>query len=193
MTMTHGRIAGSQERQPQIEDLQTILQTMPGFLDQWRELVTGSDSAPVESHPDLMVEQTVGEHRRHVAVVYAISESSDLVHLAVLMPKLIRLPLFLGLPWKLPLRGLRLVGSQVIGADNDCSLRAAVAQFESLLAAGHHDGILLEDVEVDSPLWRAVQDSGQARIVSLAAPQTRWSLNLPGEAESYWGQFSSKT
>ncbi|MCY2989947.1 MAG: GNAT family N-acetyltransferase [Planctomycetota bacterium] len=179
-----------------VTDLTTVAETQPELVSQWRELVECSPEAAIELHPDLVLEPAAtGQRRSRGLLVHASSEESGLAQLAVLQEKLVRLPFLRGIPGRLPLRGLRLVGNQVLGADDASTARTVIARFEALLAApaGAPDCILFEDLELDSALCRAAEQTSQARALWLAAPQTRWALRFPAEAPAYWNQFSSKT
>lgn len=162
----------------------------------WRTLVEQSAQASVDLHPELVLDSgTGGRHPAHGVILHPRGDLSGVGSLAVLIEKTVRLPWLPGCSWRSSLRGLRLIGNRSLGVDDDATARALVQRCAGLLESprSRHACVLLEDVEVDSPLWRAAQQTRQARVVVLAQPQTRWTLRFPSDAAAYWGRFSAKT
>src|SRR5205085_7413098 len=117
--------------------------------------------------------------------------------LAALAPKTRRVRLLPGLPLGLSLHGRRLIANQVLGDDEAAAEAFVRALARWLRSAGSAcDFVLFEDIEVDSPLWQALQREAARGEVAAYHPdhcQPHWWLHLPQNPQDYWKQFTGKT
>jgi len=118
--------------------------------------------------------------------------------LAALAPKTRRTRLAPGLPLGLSLRGRRLIAERLLGdASAESAARFVRTLEEWLRSVGPaRDFVLLEDIDVESPLWQALRleaGRGDVAVVYPDKAQPHWSICFPEKANEYWGQFSAKT
>lgn len=169
----------------------------PDLVHCWRQFVEGHSRSPVDLHPGV-VEAMGRGHGQASVHIWTRRGGCDLDGLAVLMEKRLRPPSFRRLSWAPALRGLRLVGGQVLGVDDEPSLQGFLGRLETLMhsSSPQFDCVLFEDLETDSPLWRVLNRQRQSRlsrVYPLGETQTHWKLRFPDSPTEYWQQFSSKT
>ncbi len=176
-------------RQPDVTGLKTVSQDT-GLVTGWRGLAESSSDALLDAHPQLVLAD-----RHEGLLLNTFHEYGELANLAVLLEKTVKLPMLPGLPWRVRMHGLRLVGSRLLGSDAETAIPAFTTRFEQLLSGrdARCACLLLEDLPADSPWWQAFEQSSRTRAVTLVAPQTRWFLRVPDSPDAYWSQFSSKT
>lgn len=159
----------------------------------WLDLVQHSPRCSVDLHPDMALATTRSRGR---PLIYAEREGKTLTTVAVLVPRVLcslRRP---SLAWLGSLQGYRLVGNQLAGnTDRDAAGRFldAVARY---LGAGHADCLMLEDLDVATPLWQAVSERASAAGLYIGrpdAPQPRWYIHFPVPASGYWRSVSGQT
>jgi hypothetical protein len=159
----------------------------------WLDLVERSPRCSVELHPDVAVASARSRGR---PLIYAEREGSTLTTIAVLVPKVVRSLRHPRLAWLGRLQGYRLAGNQLAGnTDRDAADRFLDA-VERHLGAGHADCILVEDLDVSTPLWQAA--NGRASEAGLyvghpGGPQPRWYIHFSAPASSYWHGISGQT
>lgn len=154
----------------------------------WLELIRQSPHCSVELHPDVAqaMAGTVGR-----PLIYAEHEGKTLTTVAVLAPKVVcpvRQP---GLAWLGRMQGYRLAGHQLAGQAD----RAAAGRFLDAVArhleAGHAECLMIEDLDQDTPLSRAVRETELGlHLDRPAPPQPRWYIRFPTPATSYWKSVS---
>jgi hypothetical protein len=123
-------------------------------------------------------------------------QGSDGRSLAVLTPKGVGFPIFPGLPWTLTLKGLRLIGSQLLGNNEPDALDYFLDSLHRLLQARSLDCVLIDELEVDSPLWAALTRVATAQNIMAyypGQPQPHWWISFPEKRQDYWQHFSKKT
>ena len=82
------------------------------------------------------------------------------------------------------LRGARWVGRRLVDQASETFVHSAVDVIASLVA-NDFDAVLFEDLETESPLWRAIQARDDVRVLERASPHVRWGVRLPPSAELY--------
>ncbi|NOX54132.1 MAG: GNAT family N-acetyltransferase [Planctomycetes bacterium] len=175
-----------------------------GVIARWQEVFDGDPDAHITQHPEYVLEELKAEALR------AENESKKRLlscgvliafgwrgwaGLAILVPKVLRLPLVpkLGPAWQLT--GWRLAGNRFLG-DPSGSVQVALLQ-EAARYVGHSNRhmLLIEDLDEQTELWRAVQsvDQRRTRVVLPVPFQERHRIRFPEEPDDYWKSFSSKT
>ena len=164
----------------------------------WLECLEKDPWGSIDLHPGWALEPRA--RAGEAPVVYARwdgehGEAASLSSLAVLQARAIRMRPFPGLPWRVTLRGLNLVGSRVLGDNGPAPLAAFVGAVIQLLSAGDVDCVLIEDLQPGSPLWDVLDEAGRGRDVAIfpRKPQPHWWIDFPGVPGDYWKKFSSKT
>jgi Acetyltransferase (GNAT) domain len=165
--------------------------------DDWLESLTAHRCGCLDLHPDLLAPGAAGP-AAGLIVVAKWQNAGKGNRIAVLGPRVLRLHLLPGPALPVTLRGHRLMCNQIVGADSAAEMTPFVKAMSELLTSRQTESVLLEDVEVDGPLHRAVKDlvaggAGQVAIHSLTAPQAHWWIDFPSEPAEYWKKFSAKT
>lgn len=197
--MTCETAADSPERSAKHLDrteLQVLSQQKPDLIDNWCRLAERTADSLVEMHPQIVLLGAAAETDSSPGLLlHASDEAGKLENMAILLEKTVALPLLPGVPWRVSLGGLRMVGSRLLGANPDAAIPAFAASLEQLLSepAARYGCLLLEDLPVDSPWWGAFRASPRVRAVTQVASQSRWLLRFPDSADAYWNRFSSKT
>lgn len=195
-TLIAARSTSCRPTLPAITRLERLNEDHRELLNRWRGLADSTVGCPVELHPSYLcgADDSSTCRARGVLVSLACGQG-NLPSLAVLLEKHISLPVLPGRRWGIPLRGLRLTGSRLLGDDSaDCSgaFAARVGElFEK--SCERYQALLVEDLPTDSPLWDAFRNDQRVWSVVLTAPQTRWLIQFPRCGDDYWKQFSSKT
>ena len=147
----------------------------------------------IDIHP-AVVELAAGPGVQPIAYADRARDGA-LQALAVLAPHTIQPLRQSRLGWLGALRGLRLIGNGLAGRRDIATLSRFVDAATDLLGNGDAECIYFEDVDVGSPLWRALSEprAGRARIAYPRPPQPRWRIRFPAPPDTYWHQFSSKT
>lgn len=159
----------------------------------WLDLVARTPRCPVELHPDLAMVATRGAGR---PLVYTEREGSTLTTLAVLVPRVVRSLRHPRLAWLGCLQGYRLAGNQLAGNANRDAADRFLDAVERYLGAGHADCVLLEDLDVSTPLWHAANERGRDAGLYAAhpcAPQPHWYIHFPAPPSGYWQCISGQT
>lgn len=181
---------------PEQTNLQLLSEQRPDLVDDWSRLVEHATGSLVEMHPRIvLLDAAKVTGPSPGLLLHAGNQAGELHNLAILLAKTVMLPVLPGLPWRIRLGGLRLVGSRLLGADAAAAIPAFAARIEQLLSgpAARYGCLLLEDLPVDSPWWTAFQASPRLRAVTQVTSQSRWLLRFPDSADAYWSGFSSKT
>jgi hypothetical protein len=159
----------------------------------WLDLVRRSPHCSVEHHPDvaLAVARSRGQ-----PLIYAEREGKTLTTVAVLAPRVVCSLRHPGLAWLGSLQGYRLAGNQLAGdADREAAGRFLDAAARHL-GAGHAECLMLEDLDVTTPLWQVASeresDAGMY-IGRPSAPQPHWYIRFPTPAADYWNGVSGQT
>jgi CelD/BcsL family acetyltransferase involved in cellulose biosynthesis len=158
--------------------------------DAWRDFIDRSSSYPLPCHPDVLGWSIPDGGD---ALVYADRIDGEVRTMAVLAAQ--QAHAVDELPWLGQLTGWRLVGSRLGGRADDPALERFASACHELLSDGRADFVFLEDVEVDSPLWRAVSDLARRhRSVRIDHPKDaveHWRVHFPDPPEDYWKSLSS--
>ncbi len=151
----------------------------------WRAFIARAGKYPVEAHPDVV--RWAVPHSETIWI-YTDTDQGEIQTMALLAPK--RLPTIRELPWLSHIDGWRLVGHELIGRNDDVAHQRFAAACIDILSRGHTDCVYLEDIEVDSPLWRESQLAGSDHDkISIAYPkpaQPHWQIRFPARASDYW-------
>jgi hypothetical protein len=166
-------------------------------VETWLDSLEESPAAGVYLHPNVAF---AVRGKVSPTLVYAARGAagplSGAASAAVLTEKNFRARILPGLPWGVTLKGWRLLGSQLLGVNDRPALEAFVDALSALLGGGGADCVLVDDLEVDSPLWAAMMRAAAARKFAAyqpARPQPHWWITLPERPEEYWQQLSKKT
>jgi hypothetical protein len=159
----------------------------------WLDLVERSPRCSVELHPDVAVASARSRGR---PLIYAEREGNTLTTIAVLVPKVVRSLRHPRLAWLGRLQGYRLAGNQLAGnTDRDAADRFLDA-LERHLGAGHADCILVEDLDVSTPLWQAANERASDAGLYVGhpgGPQPHWYIHFSTPASSYWHGVAGQT
>lgn len=166
----------------------------PGFLKEWAQWIERDAPAQIHLHPALALSdmQTLGQR----AVVYVRRDESRRVRsLAVLANRPYGLELIPGLRWKPRFTGYKLLQSQMLGESTENAAEHFCGQLPELLRTTSKQCLFIEDLDIASPLWRALIDTSRHGLHAsqLRSPQPHWSIHFPEIPERYWNQFSSRT
>lgn len=158
----------------------------------WLDLVRQSPHCSVEVHPDVALATA---HSRGRPLIYAEREGKTLTTMAVLVPKVVCSLRHPSLNWLGSLQGYRLAGNQLAGnADREAAGRFFDAA-AGYLGAGHAECLMLEDLDVTTPLGQAASEresSAGLYIGRPEAPQARWYIRFSAPASSYWQGVSGQ-
>jgi hypothetical protein len=123
--------------------------------------------------------------------------------LAVLLPRQITARRLTHLPLPVQLQGWHLVGGQILRTSTNTacfepassSTRAIFSAIKQHVDQSRGDFLQIEDLDVDDPLYGAVQSlSGTGFEVHVPyGDRARWRIDLRGGSAGYWSKFSSKT
>ena len=158
----------------------------------WLELLNLDRLAPPRLHPDLATDaEALGNSE---PTIYARSEDDALRALAVI-PRTSRtfrtLPLLSS-----KLRGQWLLGARILCIDAQTESTHFTRWVAEQLRQAQSDFVLLEDLEIGSPLWNAASDLGRregVRVLEYHRREPRWWIDFPDLAAKYWEKFSKKT
>jgi CelD/BcsL family acetyltransferase involved in cellulose biosynthesis len=156
----------------------------------------GSGSVFLDPRLVLPLGSEAGGDLVYMATARAAEAGGELTGLAVLNPRPVKVRVAPRLVPPVALTGYRLVGSQVVTAGGDEPAVAAVRAFARLLADGPAECLVFEDIEVDSPLWRAIRTVTRERSVTAfyhRGSQPHHWIRFPDPPADYWKKFSGKT
>jgi CelD/BcsL family acetyltransferase involved in cellulose biosynthesis len=90
--------------------------------------------------------------------------------------------------------GYWLAGNGVFGAGAEGALGNLVSTAASIVQREHAAFLLLEDVDIDSPLDMVARGLAQEgwTLFTPTGWQPRWRIHLPATADEYWSKFNSK-
>ena len=157
----------------------------------WRALVTRC--AP--SDPKLLPEVAVDAAARGQPLLYWRTDGAG-ASLAVLERRRLRLARAPGIGRLTTIDALRVVGNDVFGDVDGPSAAQFVDAMCALLERGRADGVLFDDLAVDSPLAGPIAAAQAARRVAVyrpSPPQAHWYIEFPSPPDRYWKSVSSKT
>lgn len=165
----------------------------------WLERLEKDPWGSIDLHPGWALDPRAMAGK--APVVYARwdgehGEAASLSSLAMLQVRAIHVQPIPGVPWRVTLRGLNLVGSRVLGDNGPASLAAFIGAVTQLLAVGDADCVLIQDLELGSPLWDALDEAGRGHDVAifhLRRPQPHWWIDFPEVPRDYWKKFSGRT
>lgn len=144
-----------------------------------------------ELHPDVISSELSPSGRR---THHAVCNADDQVG-AIITRKQFPVGRVVGRRVPLTAKGMRLVGNQLLGGGSVVNAVAITAEISRSLPDLKSDFLLIEDVEVRSPVWNALRRLNQGGE-SLFLPngiQPRLKIRLPESMDDYWKQFSSKS
>lgn len=142
--------------------------TSVSLRDDWLALLAAQPGGSVFLHPEMLAEPILHAHR---------GPGGELASLAAFAPKVV--------PGVVKLRGVRLVGDQILGDTGPEAMAAFKATVDRLCETA--DCVLVEDVEVGSPVWEALAGHQTEK------PQPHWRIVFPETPGDYWAeQFSKK-
>ncbi len=136
----------------------------------WLERLEKDPWGSIDLHPGWALDPRAMAGK--APVVYARwdgehGEAASLSSLAMLQVRAIHVRPIPGVPWRVTLRGLNLVGSRVLGDNGPASLAAFIGAVTQLLAVGDADCVLIQDLELGSPLWDALDEAGRGHDVAI--------------------------
>lgn len=181
----------------------------------WRELFQHDPQARIEQHPDFVLAELKFAQRlsHRPAFVSFAHVGREVVAAAILVPKSFGDGKKYGPSWKL--RGYRLAGNQLLGSHDAALLEALLHEACRVLVQTRADFLMLEDLDVTSPLHSAIQSGvGGMRTYQPAAfqphhriefgpnvrrPAKETPVTVDPTSESllssdnpYWAKFTSK-
>jgi hypothetical protein len=171
------------------------------LLEAWIEGVTQGPNPNIYLHPSLVFPADAQAVR---PLLYAsrgeASDGTSTASFAALAEKTKKIRFVPYRPWGggFTLRGRRLVGNQLVGDDGEAAVKRFLGQLVRWIRQGGPDSsfVLFEDIEVESPLWRALADETTRRDVTVLypfPPQQHWWIDFPSNPADYWKKFSNKT
>jgi Acetyltransferase (GNAT) domain len=181
-----------------LEGTEEVLQDK-GVLPDWLDLVMQGPASSIYLHPGLVV-AAASERVAPLIYVHGIGSHAGTAQpacLAALAPKTRRVRFVPGLPLGLSLHGRRLIGNQLLGNDGKASAEAFVRALARRLSADSGcEFVLFEDIEVQSPLWQALQKEAARSDVAVIypdKPQPHWWLQFSQKPDEYWKKFCHRT
>jgi CelD/BcsL family acetyltransferase involved in cellulose biosynthesis len=162
----------------------------------WRALYDSDPAAYAFQHPDVVLAELRHNRATFPSPALLIAEQHDrVVGLGALIPKVVATARLGGVGLSWTWQGLRLAGNRWLLRDANRAAEAALTQ-----AALHYvrdSGarfLLLEDLEVDTPLAESLRTIGREWLTwHHAGIQRRWRIQLPRTRTDYWERFSKKT
>lgn len=140
-------------------------------------------------HPDIAVG---GAPDGQLPIVYSprTSPDGDWQSLAVVAPKLVKLPVVSGWSRKLRLQGVRVVGNQFIG--DESQIDRFLDALKEWMRAHDTPCVLFEDVDTESALWTALTNASKhrLRVERPTVPQPHWWIRFPETPSDYFKQFT---
>lgn len=167
------------------------------FLATWTRLFESDpDAHALQSPPFVCAEIQRLPRTRTKATAVTCVVGGEIVGLGVLAPKILNASRVSGFGPRIPLHGHRLVGNRFLVSDPSPEVfRALVRATAEHVNASGSQFLLIEDVDKDSPLHRAIaeleSDGFQTFVPDPFQPHLR--IAMAGDAEAYWGKFSGKT
>jgi hypothetical protein len=155
------------------------------------ECLAQDPEANVHCHSALAFSEA--KTRGRTPIVVARWAENRILSFGVMLDRPLRISLAPGL--RVDLRSHKLLESVVVGDRSHESLAALAEAIWKLLNSGETDSLLVEDLEVDSPLWKALtaRNTYGVRAFLPTPPQPHWSIRLPERPEDYWNQFHGRT
>lgn len=144
-----------------------------------------------ELHPDVLCSEPCSSRDPQFHVIWNEARKAG----GVITNKSLPVGRVVGRRVPLTAHGMRLVGNHLLGSDVPEDAFGLIHEIFDSLADLHCDFLLIEDVEVRSPVWKALRRLGDAGA-SLFLPnglQARLKIHLPNSMDEYWKQFSSKS
>jgi len=164
------------------------------LMQRCMECFRGDVRSSILLHPELIGVPLGGVPRVPVVVGKwnGTPGQGELEAYACLRPKQVKLRIIPGLGTTASLAGHSLIGSQVVGAQSAEAMEGIVESLGDFLRGGQSPCILFEDVEMESPLARAIgmQAGRRVTVHRMGVPQARWWIDLKG---GYWDKFSKKS
>jgi len=165
---------------------------------EWRRLCDADSATRITQHPDYVSTELRGmQHRQGLpaSLLVGARSADGWTSLAVLVPKAIPIHWIPKLPFSGALNGWRLAGNRILG--DSCRETYERLLDATLLEMRRYNAqvLLVEDLERDSVLSKAIQSRAerQAHILAPSGFQERLRIHFPDNPDEYWSKFSSKT
>lgn len=156
----------------------------------WCELFDRDPASHPSQHPDVLLADLTDD-----AILCSAVQSSQVIALGILVPKVMGLRQAGGFGLNTRLHGFRLVGNRLLGA-TDAPLTQRMLAACATFARDHRATFLLiEDLEQHNPLFVAAESlrADGFRLFSPTGIQERLKIEFPPTPIDYWTKFSSKT
>ncbi len=179
-----------------------IDEAVSGHLSQvywnWHGAFDHDRQASPLQHPDFVLAElaTARVHSRLNAVVVREDSNRDQSTLGILIPKTIRTSHVGGVGPGWTLQGLRLAGGRFLGEVTSPEQQRRLLECATRHAAeAHADFLLIEDLDVTTSLYKAVQDQTAhgCQLFTTHDFQPRRYVDFPATEADYWGTFSSRS
>lgn len=172
--------------------------TGPAAFQAWSQCFVADPAGVLHFDPELALSARTLQGQP--PLVYAhwnrgADAALQLQSLAVL-PQRIHEVHVLGVPWKLALHGRRVMENRLLGDNSPSALVPFLGQLKQLLMSNQAKCIVFNDVEVDSPLRRVLNDCNRDPDLAVFCPSEplpHWWVRFPENPQDYWKQFSKKT
>jgi len=162
----------------------------------WRRLYDADARAAPLRHPDCVLSEI--EHQpatQTPPVLIAAEQGGECIGIGALVPKWVSSRQLGGLRIPLRWKGLRLAGGDWLRSGNSpADLPLVLTALNHVLAVGA-GFLLVQDVEVGSPLEDALSRGVPATWSQFrhAGVQPHHRIQLPADKREYWSRFSGKT
>lgn len=160
---------------------------------EWKRFSESLSDLTVYEHPDYILREVRQEQRPSFLIQYR--EHGELRGVAALVPKLFKTWTAGTIGLHRNLRGYRLAGKTVTVSDRAGIPQSLLEELGNALGKLNSPFILVEDLETDSSLHRALSEELPSGFKTWAPNglQPRLKFQLPEQQEAYWAKFSSKT
>lgn len=158
----------------------------------WLECLDHGERPSIFQHPDIVSNRVGSDGRSPILIPCCDERFLPSFGLLTYLPYRVKLfPTKYG-SWLL--RGHKLLDSRLIGEESEQTSVQFADSIDQLLASGQTDCIYIEDVEVETPLWKAVHKRRRGFVAfHPSTPQPHWWIDFPVKPEEYWRKFSKKT
>ena len=159
----------------------------------WLDALENDPRSSVFQHPAYVLNERAITHQHPVIIL--ILEINGRDNLAILKPVLQDRRLGFGYLPGAKFRGYLLAGKRFIGSDFEKSATLLFSALPKLLSEYSSSLLLIEDVEEQTALWKALNENETSALkqVVVTTPRPKHRIRLSDGSDAYWSQFSKST
>lgn len=157
----------------------------------WLECVERDNSASPDLHP--VIVQSAADSAGVAPVIFTRGSGNTIDSIAPFLPTTVKCSLLPGKRVRREIKGLRLVGANIVGGTPSTMNELPGALLSELDATGR-EFALFEDIEKHGPLWKSLTADlpRDARLLHYREATPNWIARIPDDPEEYWRRFSGK-